>query len=931
MATTLPEPFDSLFIAAYDTAPQPGPFDVTTANIANTYPYQIDTAGSTDFTLIGAANNVVGTQFVAANAQLAAGTGTVLALQFVRSTATDAYTGDIGSWDIDFIDDGFGNRSPATDAFNGTSGSYDYSNIVITPTTLVDATKGLPYTQELTIGGGYAPYGNLFISSGLGNVTAANLTLSATTQNLTANTASATLAGTPTAVGDVIFVVTGNDEISGSTFTSDQAYTLSVVAPTITISPSSLANTTVGNTYSQTFTASGGAAPYTYSNVGSLPPSLTLDATGNLTGTITANATPASITVRATDSYSSTGDVTYTLNIAQPTITVVPSTLGNGSVGTTYTATISATGGYTPYTFLVTSGTLPANIALNSITGNITGTPTANGTSTFAITAYDSYGSPGSQSYTVGVVSPTITIAPATVANGVVGVGYTEVITATGGVAPYSWTQNNPLPYGLNLIGNTAVGNTGTVSLTGIPTASGVYNFGIVAIDSYGTEGVGNTYVVDMALPTITVSPSLLSNATTGAAYTANITASGGTGNYVFSVTGGTLPPNLTLANTTGVLSGIPLANSTANFTITAYDSYNSPGSRSYSLTTVDPAVLISHTPANLSGVVGVAYTQTFSSTGGTGPYTYSVTSGNLPANVSLSTLGNLTGTPTANGNSTFTITSTDSFASQGSFTYANVNIALPTIIVDPPSLPSVVVGNSYDQRITAFGGTDPYTFAVTSGNLPAGLSLSNVGNITGTTSVTGTANFTITATDSYDSIGSRPYSIVVETPHIIITPTSIANGIANVAYTQTFTATGGTEPYTFTSRNLPIGLTLDSNTGVLSGAPTVIGYQPFQITATDNLGYPGTQEYNFVVVPDVPPSAIEVYVGGIRQTSGYTVTSKTPATITFIDPPPANVAVTIAVRQGVSWYEPGLYSANDGVPLQETNTPAARFLRGVN
>lgn len=165
--------------------------------------------------------------------------------------------------------------------------------------------------------------------------------------------------------------------------------------------------------------------------------------------------------------------------------------------------------------------------------------------------------------------------------------------------------------------------------------------------------------------------------------------------------------------------------------------------------------------------------------------------------------------------------------------------------------------------------------------------------------------------------------------PTILINPTTISNATVGIEYIQTFTASGGTAPYTFTSSRTPAGLSLNSITGVLSGSPTEIGYQPFTIIATDDNGYSGEYVYNFVVVPDVPESAIEVYVGGIRQTSGYTVTSKSPATIEFDVPPPANVAVTLAVRQGVSWYEPGLYSATDGVPLQEANTPAARFLRG--
>jgi hypothetical protein len=727
-------------------------------------------------------------------------------------------------------------------------GQFDFSNISFTPTTVVGAVVGAAYTQQLTIGGGYSPYGNITIVTG--NLPA-NLSLSITTNDIGNEIATANITGTPTTFQTANFTVQSIDAISNtSSITTTQAYTLDVALPTITISPSSLTNAVVGKSYAQAFTANGGTGPYTYSNVGNLPPSLTLSNTGSLTGNITTTATPQSITIRATDSYNSTGNSTYSLNIARPTI---------------------------------------------SVTGTVT-------------------------------------------ANMVVGTPYTTTITATGGTTPYAWTTSNPsiLAAGLSLSGATsATSTTGTVTFGGTPTANGSFTFAISATDLYSTEGLSNNYSVNIARPTVTVTPSSLSGATTGSLYTANITATGGVAPYTFSVTGNTLPPALTLSNTTGVLSGIVLNDSGQpfNFTITAYDSYNSPGNINYSLPVTDPAITI--TPTTLAnGVVGLAYSQTLNSTANgvnTGPYTYSVTGGTLPANITLSTSGNLTGTPTVNGNSTFTVTSTDSFASQGSFTYANVNIALPTIILSPNTLPSVTVGNTYAANIVAFGGTSPYTFSVTGGVLPDGLDLSAGGQITGTTTDNGTFDFTVTATDSYASTGARPYSIAVTTPTITITPLTIPNGEVGVAYSQTFTASGSTGPYTFTADNLPAGLSLFESTGGLSGAPTESGYQPFTVTATDPNGYTGTQLYNFVAIPNIPTSAIEVYIGGIRQTSGYTVTSKSPATVAFDTPPPANVAVTVAVRQGVSWYQPGLYTASDGQPLQETDTPAARFLRGVN
>jgi hypothetical protein len=74
---------------------------------------------------------------------------------------------------------------------------------------------------------------------------------------------------------------------------------------------------------------------------------------------------------------------------------------------------------------------------------------------------------------------------------------------------------------------------------------------------------------------------------------------------------------------------------------------------------------------------------------------------------------------------------------------------------------------------------------------------------------------------------------------------------------------------------------------------------------------------------------SVEVYLGGILQTSGYEITSADPVTVEFDQAPDSGYQVSIRVRQGLSWYTPGPTTASDGRSLQETNTPAARFIRG--
>ena len=81
---------------------------------------------------------------------------------------------------------------------------------------------------------------------------------------------------------------------------------------------------------------------------------------------------------------------------------------------------------------------------------------------------------------------------------------------------------------------------------------------------------------------------------------------------------------------------------------------------------------------------------------------------------------------------------------------------------------------------------------------------------------------------------------------------------------------------------------------------------------------------------------AVEVWVGaepgipGQRVTSGYTITGAGPVSVEFDTAPADGVGITILVRRGVNWYQPGLNTPSDGVALQDTNTDAARFLRGL-
>ncbi|MCY2964651.1 MAG: putative Ig domain-containing protein, partial [Planctomycetota bacterium] len=131
--------------------------------------------------------------------------------------------------------------------------------------------------------------------------------------------------------------------------------------------------------------------------------------------------------------------------------------------------------------------------------------------------------------------------------------------------------------------------------------------------------------------------------------------------------------------------------------------------------------------------------------------------------------------------------------------------------------------GTGYNQSIATVGGTGAKTISVASGTLPAGLNL--VGStIAGTPSAAGTSVFVLRATDTVGAFDEQAYSITINSTLSITTATLANWTISKSGYSQTIATTGGTGASTFavTVGTLPNGLTLNPNTGVLSGTPTV-------------------------------------------------------------------------------------------------------------
>jgi hypothetical protein len=452
-------------------------------------------------------------------------------------------------------------------------------------------------------------------------------------------------------------------------------------------------------------------------------------------------------------------------------ITTSNGPLPAGISGVTYTATLSSFGGNAPTTWAVVTGALPPGLTLDSLTGIISGTPTALGSFSFSVSLTDTSAPTRSvalRNLSITIVQP-LAITTTSLADGVVGFPYTQTLAATGGNANYSWSlSSGSLPAGLSL------STSGVIS--GTPTTVTVGTSFTVQVQDTGTPQQTATQLLSIriAAPLVVATAPTLPDAIVGVPYSATLQTNGGTAPVSWLITSGAPPAGLQLSPS-GVLSGTPTSPSPATtFTAQAQDSA-SPGQTT-------SIVLFLHVAAPLSvgtltlpdGITGVPYLQALTASGGTGNVSWSVVSGALPPGLTLSTAGVITGTPTTVNilGSTFTVQATDSGSpAQSAPRTLTLRIAAP-LVITTASLPGAKFSVAYTQTLAASGGISPYVWSLASGSapLPTGISLSPAGVLSGTPTAIGTFSFTVQVADSSSpqQVARKSLSITVANTYTV-------------------------------------------------------------------------------------------------------------------------------------------------------------------
>ena len=771
---------------------------------------------------------------------------------------------------------------------------------VLSQTTLPRAALGTPYSFTFT------PFGSPGFTG--------PYTWSATQMPAgMAMTAGGTLQGTPTASGSFSVRVVVRDIPSGLSHVA--FFTLAVDPFAITTS-GDLPGGRVGTPYNQPLSAPG-CVNCNWTITGALPAGLTFSSAGAISGTPTATTTNTTFTIFANGSNGQAQRL-FRIQIAaaaaQPLSIVTGGNLTDRTFGNNFTNTLIAQGGTAPYTWSIDAGALPTGVALGmgealgatlapGVT-HIAGLPMELGLFTFTLRVTDAVGAFVTRVFTLNVAPLnfgyfTLPIISAPFSNPLVlGNAYNQPLLGIGGsTGNYTWTNNAPMPAGLTLTPG------GTV--TGTPTDTGSVTVSLRVTDNDLGAAFNGNVTFNVAGPTGTLinfgQAANIGTVQKAFNFSRNLSLSGGTPPYTV-IAETPLPPGIELAGGAELLQGAPagswfligtpLAEGTFSFRLRATDSIGNVGVRTFTMS-VAPFGLGTNVSL-LDGSVGVPYAQQLLASTEHGSVTWSVPAGSsLPAGLTVTPAGMLSGTPTQVGRFSIPLLATHSSGLAITFTFS---LSISNIAITGPSiLPPALANYPYSYQFTATGGGPALVWTMSSA-LPGGLSLSPSGLLSGeTTAIQGSQNLLVTVTDGVSTM-SRRFTLFLNAPNpqvltYPLTTTVLADVTVGQGISVQLNPVGGVPPHTISvapGASLPPGLQLATGaqlspgfllgSTVLTGVATTVGTYAFDLLITDSAGAQLRRTFTLRVTPiSIIAGAIRNPVVGVPYSQQFNTVGGTP------------------------------------------------------